>query len=325
MPDVVCLGELMLRLTTPLHHRLPDAPFLDRCFGGAEANVAVQLAALGASSAFVSRLPDNELGDGCVESLRARSVDTANVVRGGARLGIYFVTLGHGTRPTTVLYDRAASAMCEALPAMFDWDAIFAGARWFHFSGITPALGTAAIAICRDACEAAKKRGLRVSFDVNYRSKLWSTEAAASALRPLMKYVDVCVCGEDEAVTLLGASTDDMPGSLTALHGFSHIAMTRRSGATAESTRLQGSLFTAGHTVISRDYDIAIIDRIGTGDAFTGALIFSLLRGDAAQKSIDFATASCVWKHSIPGDWNRVTVAELEALAAGPTRSAVLR
>ena len=322
MSDVVCFGEIMLRLTTPLHTRLHDAPFLDLCFGGAEANVAVQLASLGRSAKFITRLPDNELAERCIEALRARGVDTGGVVRGGSRVGVYFVTPGHGLRSTSVLYDRANSAVAEATPGAFDWGKVFAGARWFHWSGITPALSPGCAALCREACAAAKRLGLTVSFDLNFRSKLWTQIEAAASLQPLMEFVDVCVCGADEAEHILGERSAP---ELAKRYSFSHVAMTQRGGENAHQTQWQGALFSAGETVHSREYDLAIIDRIGTGDSFTGGLIYALMRGDSAQVAIDFATAAGAWKHTIPGDWNRATIAELEALAAGQTGRGVKR
>lgn len=322
MSDVVSFGEIMLRLTTPLHTRLHDAPFLDLCFGGAEANVAVQLSSLGRSAKFVTRLPDNELAERCIEALRARDVDTGGIVRGGSRVGTYFVTPGYGLRSTSVLYDRAHSAFAEAAPGVFDWGKVFAGAKWFHWSGITPALSPGCAALCREACVAAKRLGLTVSFDLNFRSKLWTEAEAAAALQPLMEFVDVCVCGADEARTILGVGS---ASELAKRYSFSHVAMTRRGGENAHQTQWQGILFSDGETTFSREYDLAIVDRIGTGDSFTGGLIYSLMRGDSEQTAINFATAAGAWKHTIPGDWNRATVAELEALAAGQTGRAVKR
>ena len=334
MSDVVCLGELMLRLTTPLQSRLTDAPFLDVCFGGAEANVSVQLANLGRSAAFASRMPENEMGDRSIEALRARGVETKHVVRGGTRVGAYFVSPGYGLRATSVLYDRAFSAMSEAGPGTFDWEKVFAGAQWFHFSGITPALSAGCAALCKEACIAAKEMGLKVSFDVNFRSKLWSISEAAAALQPLMNWVDVCVCGADEAVSILGvspASGSDaermniLAAALVDRYAFSHVAMTRRGGENAHETLWQAMLFSEGSAVLSREYELAIVDRIGTGDSFTGGLIFSLLRGDTQQQAVDFAAAAGAWKHTIPGDWNRATVAEVEALAGGRFGGSVQR
>lgn len=327
MADVICFGEVMLRLTVPHFHRFADAPYLDLAWGGAEANTAVQLAQLGCPTAFVSRLPENDLGERCVGALRSRGIDTSFLMRGGDRVGVYFVEPGASGRPTKVIYDRQHAAIRDAQPGMFDWVTIFAGAKWFHFSGITPALGKGCAAVCAEACAAARANGMTVSFDVNYRSRLWDHAAARATLLPLMEYVDVCVSGEDEAVNVLGAETMDeeetarvpaIADSLAKLHGFKTVAMTCRSSASASDTTFRGMLYTgAGGPHFSRQHDIAIVDRIGTGDAFTGGLIFALLRGDDPDDAIEFATAAGAWKHTIPGDWNRVTLAELESLAAG--------
>lgn len=317
----------MLRLTTPNYQRFADAPFLDLTWGGAEANAAVQLAQLGCSTAFVSRLPANDLADRCVGALRSRGIDTSFLQRGGERLGVYFVEPGASGRPTKVIYDRQHAAIRDAQPGMFAWDKIFEGAKWFHFSGITPALGPGPATVCAEACRAARAKGLTISFDVNFRARLWSQEEAAETLEPLMKFVDVCVSGEDEAVNILGAETMDeeetarlpaIAASLARRHGFKTVAMTSRSSASASDTAFRGMLYTGtGGPHFSRQHQIAIVDRIGTGDAFTGGLIFALLRGDAPEQAIEFATAAGAWKHTIPGDWNRVTIGELESLAAG--------
>jgi 2-dehydro-3-deoxygluconokinase len=327
MADVICFGEVMLRLTVPNFHRLADAPFLDLCFGGAEANTAVQLAQLGCPTSYISRLPENDIADRCLGELRSRGVDTSRVLRGGERLGIYFVEPGASGRPTKVTYDRQHAPIRDARPGMFDWKAIFAGAKWFHFSGITPALGEGPTAVCAEACAAAKAAGLTISFDVNYRATLWSPSRASAILQPLMQYVDVCISGESEAVDLLGAETMEeeetarLPATAASLarrHGFKTVAMTCRSSASASNTTFRGMLYTGtGGPHFSRVHNISIVDRLGTGDAFTGGLIFALLRGDPADDAIEFATAAGAWKHTIPGDWNRVTLAELEALAEG--------
>jgi 2-dehydro-3-deoxygluconokinase len=327
MADVICFGEVMLRLTVPNFNRFADAPYLDMGWGGAEANTAVQLAQLGCPTAMVSRLPENDLGERCVGALRSRGIDTTFVQRGGDRVGVYFVEPGASGRPTKVIYDRQLAAIRDAKPGIFDWDTILAGAKWFHFSGITPALGDGCAAVCAEACKAARAKGIAISFDVNYRSRLWDKQSARGILLPLMEYVDVVVSGEDEAVNILGAETMDeeetarMPAiaaSLAKLHGFKTVAMTCRTSASASDTTFRGMLYTgAGGAHFSRAHDIAIVDRIGTGDAFTGGLIFAMLRGDKPDDAIEFATAAGAWKHTIPGDWNRVTIAELEALAGG--------
>ena len=355
MSEIVCFGEVMLRLTTPGFTTLADATSLDITFGGAEANVAVQLAQFGRSAAFVSRLPEGGLGDRCIAELRGRGVDTSAVLRGGSRMGVYFLEPGVGQRPGKVTYDRGHTAISEMQPGMVDWDAVLGGAKWFHWSGITPALGTGCAALCEEACTAAKRRGITVSFDVNYRAKLWSREAAAAALRPLMRQVDVCIAGESDAVDILGVppqrgdEEQRLPATARALaeqHGFKTVAMSCRAGDSATHTTFGGMIYSvkagagadessASHlargmihdvgasapaavgSVFSRRHEITVVDRVGAGDSFTGGLIHAVLRGDAPARAIEFAAATAAWKHTIPGDWNRGTVAEIEALAGG--------
>ncbi len=326
MAEVVCFGEVMLRLTTPQFSSFVDAPYLDLTYGGAEANVAVQLAQLGRSADFVSRLPEDCLGDRCVEELRRRGVGTASVLRGGSRMGLYFLEPGVGQRPGRVTYDRQHSAISEMRPGMISWEKVLAGAQWFHWSGITPGLGEGCAALCREACEVAKWQGITVSFDVNYRSKLWSREAAAATLQPLMRFVDVCIAGESDAVEILGVETktgaeeERLPALARALvekYHFKTVAMTCRTGDSASRTTFRGMIQTNGESHFSRRHEITIVDRVGAGDGFTGGLIFSLLCGEKPAPTIEFATATGAWKHAIPGDWNRCTVAEIEALAGG--------
>jgi 2-dehydro-3-deoxygluconokinase len=326
MADVICFGEVMLRLTTPGFSTLADASSLEVSFGGAEANVAVQLAQFGIGTEFVSRLPETGIVDRCIEELRGRGVGTSWILRGGSRIGTYFLEPGVGQRPGRVTYDRGHSAISEMKPGMVDWDAVLSGARWFHWSGITPALSAGCAALCREACERAKHRGLTVSFDVNFRSKLWSREAAAAGLRPLMQFVDVCIAGESDAIEILGVPRVDgtreerlprLARALSESHGFKAVALTGRSGDSASHTAFQAMLHAGGETRFSRVHEITIVDRVGAGDSFSGALIFAMLRGDGAARAIEFAAAAGAWKHTIPGDWNRCTVAEIEALAAG--------
>ena len=326
MSEIVCFGEVMLRLTTPHFSTLADATSLDVTFGGAEANVAVQLAQFGRDAAFISRLPENGLGDRCIAELRGRGVDTRTVLRGGGRIGVYFLEPGVGQRPGKVTYDRAHASITEMQPGMVDWDAVLDGAKWFHWSGITPALGPGCAALCEEACVAAKKRGITVSFDVNYRAKLWIREAAAAALRPLMRHVDVCIAGESDAVDILGVSAqpgdeeERLPATARALaemHGFRTVAMTCRAGDSATHTTFRAMLHSGGASAFSLRHEITVVDRVGAGDSFTGGLIHALLRGDENARAIEFAAAAAAWKHTIHGDWNRGSVAEIEALAGG--------
>jgi 2-dehydro-3-deoxygluconokinase len=239
---------------------------------------------------------------------------------------VYFLEQGAGQRPGKVTYDRAHSAVSEMEPGMVDWDAVLVGARWFHWSGITPALGAGCAALCEEACTVAKRRGITVSFDVNYRAKLWSREAAAAALRPLLRHVDVCIAGESDAVDILGVpqqrgeEEERLPATaraLAELHGFKTVAMSRRAGDSATHTTFGAMIYTGGASAFSRRHEVTVVDRVGAGDSFTAGLIHGLSRGDEPARVIEFAAATAAWKHTIPGDWNRGTVAEIEALSAG--------
>ena len=321
MPDVVTFGELLLRLTPPGRQRFAQAAHFEIHFGGAEANVAVLIAQLGGSAEFVTRLPANDLAQRAVGELRGLGVGTAHLARGGERMGVYFLEQGASQRPGKVIYDRAHSALAEAQSGEFDWEKIFAGALWFHFSGITPALSAAAAALTAEACTAAHRLGLTVSFDLNYRAKLWTRAEAGAALAPLMEHVDLCITSAEEARTVFGLDCPDDPAEaavkLGDRFGFKAVALTQRTGALACATGWGAMLFADGAAHFSRRHEIAVIDRVGAGDSFTGALIFSLLRGDAPGHAIEFAVAASVLKHTIPGDYARLTLAEVEALAAG--------
>jgi 2-dehydro-3-deoxygluconokinase len=324
MSDVVCFGELLMRLGTPAHHRLATASHLEVFFGGAEANVAVQAAMLGTSTTFVSRLPQNALADRALEELRGLGVATEAVVRSGHRMGLYFVEPGISQRPTNVIYDRAHSAMSQASPEMFDWESIFKGASWFHWSGITPALSADATLICRDACIAAKRLEMTVSFDVNFRSKLWSEDDAAQTLQPLMEYVDVCVCGASDATPIFGlpeypegTAPSELAAALAEKFKFGCVAMTDRKADTACQTTWSALLHIGGQNFDSASYNITVADRVGAGDSFTGTLIAGMLQGWEPKRCLDLAVASSALKHTILGDYNRSSLAEIEALAAG--------
>jgi 2-dehydro-3-deoxygluconokinase len=324
MPHVVTLGELMLRLTTPGHQRFSQADRFEITFGGAEANVAVMISQLGGSAEFITRLPANELGDRALDELRRCGVGTGRILRGGDRLGVYFLEQGVSQRPGKVIYDRAGSAMAKAEPGDLDWDTIFAGARWFHWSGITPALSDSAAAITAEACAAARRLGLTVRFDMNFRAKLWTPERACAVLSPLMQHVDLCVTSAEEARTVFGLefpeSADREAAAANALRdrfGFKTVALTMRRADTACSTDWGAMLLGDDAPSFSRRHRIEIVDRVGAGDSFTGALIFSLMRGDDRQRAVEFAVAASTLKHSIPGDFARISLDEVESLAAG--------
>lgn len=325
MADLVCFGEIMLRLSTPGHLRFGQAAEFTANYGGAEANVAVSVAQFGGSAAYVTRLPDNELADRALAELRGLRVDVERVVRGGSRVGVYFLEHGASLRPTKVIYDRAHSAMAEAEPAHFDWDAIFAGARRFHWSGITPALSPAAAETCAQACAAARAKGLIVSFDLNYRAKLWSPAEAGRVLAPLMRQVDLCITSAEEARTIFGLDVPaDAPDkderaarALCAEFGFETVALTTRQSSSADETEWGAMLYANGQAHPSQRLRVGIVDRLGAGDAFSGALLFSLMRGDAPQRAIEFAVAASALQHTIYGDYNLATLAEVEALVGG--------
>ena len=320
MSRVVTFGEIMLRLSTPGHQRFAQAAHFDLHPGGAEANVAVALAQLGGAAEFVTRLPKHELAQRCLAELRRYGVSVEHAAIGGERLGVYFVEHGASQRPSRIIYDRAHSALAEADPGDFLWSKILAGANWFHWSGITPALSASAAAITAEACATAKRLGITVSFDVNYRAKLWTPEEAGAVLAPLMSSVDVCVCGLGDAQSVFGLAAADEESAAAALRerfGFRMILMPQRQSESASRTSWGATLYAEGRPFASRRHEIEIVDRLGAGDALTAGLIFSLAHGDSPQIAVDFAVAASALKHTIPGDFNLVTLAEVEALAAG--------
>jgi len=320
MSRVVTFGEIMLRLNTPGHERFSQALTFEAALGGAEANVAVLLARLGENASFISKLPEHELGQRAVDELRRYGVNVSNMIRGGNRLGLYFVEHGASQRASQVLYDRANSAFSEAEPAEFPWRELLTGADWLHWSGITPALSENCARITADALAAAKHAGLTVSFDMNYRAKLWSPEAAARTLRPLMSQVDVCICGAGEAAGIFGVNAGSEEATAEALageFGFTAVMIPQRKADTADSTKFGGLLYADGQSFHSAQHEITVVDRVGAGDAMTGALIFGLLRQLGPQRAIDLAAAAGTLKHTIPGDFALFSLAEVEAVAAG--------
>jgi len=320
MSHVVTFGEIMLRLTTPGHERFAQAKELEVSFGGAEANVAVAIAQLGGEASFVTKLPDHELGQRVIDELQRCSVYTPHIRRGGERLGVYFLEQGASQRPGKVIYDRAGSSIATADASEFDWPAILEGADWFHWSGITPALSQACTKAVEAASACARSKGITVSFDMNFRAKLWSPERAAEVLTPLMQNVDVCTCGRGEAASVFDVDEggdEDTAAALADRFGFRVVAIPQRHSASASVTQFGALLWVEGETFRSRRHEVTVVDRVGTGDAFTGGLIFSLLRGDAPATALDFAVAAGVLAHTVPGDFPIFSLAEVEALAAG--------
>ena len=340
MKKVVTFGELMLRLAPEGYYRFLQAESFGATFGGGEANVAVSLANYGLDAAFVTKLPKHEIGQMAVNSLRKFGVDTSKIIRGGERVGIYFGEKGASQRPSKVIYDRAYAAIALADTSDFDWDAIFEGVDWFHFTGITPALGDNVAAICLEACKAAKAHGVKVSCDLNYRKKLWSREKAGKVMAELMPYVNVCIANEEDASDVFGinaANTDvtsgkvnhegyrDVAKQLKDRFGFDYVAITLRSSISANDNDWAAMLYDGNECYFSRQYHMHIVDRVGGGDSFGAGLIYSMLSGKSAQDTIEFAVAASCLKHSIEGDYNMVSVAEVESLAGGNASGRVQR
>ncbi|HOA40002.1 MAG TPA: sugar kinase [Halanaerobiales bacterium] len=336
---VVTFGEIMLRLTPPDYKRIVQTDSFEVIYGGGEANVAVSLANFGVDVAYVTKLPDNPVGQAALNALRRYGVNTDYIVRGGDRLGIYYCENGASQRPSLVIYDRAHSAIAEASPDDFDWDEIFADAAWFHTTGITPALSDNMARVTIEAVKAAKARGVKVSCDLNYRAKLWSKERAGEVMSEVMKYVDVCIANEEDAEMVFGIkSGSDIEKGEINVDGFKSVAqqLIDRFGLELVGSHLRISrsasdngwlivLYDGKDFVRSTQYDIHIVDRVGGGDSFAAGLIYSRLMGKSLQESAEFAAAASCLKQTIPGDFNHVTLKEVESLAAGNTSGRVKR
>ena len=340
MGKIITFGELMLRLAPENYLRFVQSEKYEATFGGAEANVAVSLANYGMDVAFVSKLPAHEIGQAAVNSLRKYGVDTTYVARGGERVGIYYCEKGASQRPSKVIYDRAYSSIATAQKADFDWDKIFGGASWFHFTGITPALSDGVADICLQACKKAKEKNITVSCDLNFRKKLWSKEKAGAVMGELCKYVDYCIANEEDAKDVFGieAENSDITGGkldkegyisvaekLTEKFHFKGVAITLRESKSANDNDWSGMLYTGGKAYFSKKYSMHIVDRVGGGDSFGGGLIYSLVSGYESQKATEFAVAASCLKHSIEGDYNMVSLAEVNALANGNATGRVQR
>jgi 2-dehydro-3-deoxygluconokinase len=337
---VVTFGEIMLRLAPEGYLRFVQAEKFCASYGGGEANVAVGLAGLGINAAFVTKLPVHEIGQSAVNSLRRYGVDVSLIVRGGERVGVYYLEKGASQRPGKVIYDRAGSAIAQAGPDDFDWDAIFEGAEWFHFTGITPALGTHIAALCLDAVKSAKAKGVKVSCDLNYRKNLWPREKAGEVMAALLPYVDVCICNEEDIADMFGIhaeGTDVTAGIInresyvqvaeefSTRFGVSRIAITQRESITANDNKWAAMLYVNGESFFSKNYAVHIVDRVGGGDSFAAALIYSFIKGKGPQEAVEFAAAASCLKHSIEGDFNVITADEAERLARGEGSGRVQR
>jgi 2-dehydro-3-deoxygluconokinase len=337
---VVTFGEIMLRLSPPVGSRFRQASSFDVTYGGAEANVAVSLAQWGLPSRYLTVLPDNDLGQAAVDKLRSLGVDTSRILRGGDRIGIYFLEHGASQRPSRVIYDRAGSAVSLLKLGGVDWDEAFAGASWFHWTGITPALSDEAAEVTREAVRAAKRLGLTVSADLNYRSKLWSAERARDVMTSLMEHVDVIVGNEEDAAIVFGitaGATDVERGELdfeayesvgrqlVERFGVRLAAITLRESHSASENTWSACLHDGKEFLRSKSYRIQLVDRVGGGDAFTAGLIYGSLSGKSLKEALEFGVAASCLKQTIAGDFNLVTVAEVEKLVAGAAAGRIKR
>ena len=326
---VVTFGEIMLRLAPEGYYRFVQAASYGATYGGGEANVAISLANYGMDASFVTKLPAHEIGQAGVNSLRQFGVDTSKILEKGA-----------SQRPSKVIYDRAGSAIATATTADFNWDEIFEGADWFHFTGITPALGDNVAEICLEACKAAKAKGITVSCDLNYRNKLWSKEKAGQVMGELCKYVDVCISNEEDANDVFGIKSEgtevtagelnkagykEVAQKLTDRFGFKKVAITLRTSISANDNKWAAMLYENGESYFSKEYLMHIVDRVGGGDSFGGGLIYACLNDYAPQDTIEFAVAASCLKHSIEGDFNQVSVSEVQKLAGGDASGRVQR
>ncbi len=343
MAKVVTMGEIMLRLSTPNNEKFLQADEFDVCYGGGEANVAVSLANYGHDAEFVTKVPDNPIGDSAVAALRKMNVGTKNIARGGERLGIYFLETGASMRASNVVYDRAHSSIATATADDFDFDKIFEGADWFHFTGITPAVSDAAAELTELALKAAKKHNVKVSVDLNFRKKLWSSEKAQKIMTNLMQYVDVCIGNEEDAEKVLGfkpgntdvtsgdlelAGYEDIFKQMVAKFNFEYVISSLRVSHSASDNGWSACIYSrdAKEFYHSKEYRIhPIVDRVGGGDSFAGGTICGFLDGKNFKDALEFGVAASALKHTIPGDFNMVSRKDVETLAGGDASGRVQR
>jgi len=333
MKKCVTFGEIMLRLATPGYQRFEQSNSFEATFGGGEANVAVSLANFGLEAAFVTTLPANDIAESAIKELRGLGVDTSFINRGGERIGIYFLEAGASQRASKVVYDRAHSSVSTADAASYDWKKIFDGASWFHWTGITPALGAKAAEATLEAANTAKEMGLMVSCDLNFRKKLWTPEKANEVMSEIVKYVDVCIGNEEDAEKVFGikaGTTDVTSGHLDHEH-YIHVArqliekfpnlkkvsITLRESISASRNGWAAMIYADDMPTFSRKYDITIVDRVGGGDSFAGGLIYGLMAGKNDEDALNYAVAASCLKHTISGDYNRVNVEEAERPPGG--------
>ncbi|MDR2665885.1 MAG: sugar kinase [Endomicrobium sp.] len=337
---VVTFGELMLRLAPDGYYRFLQAKNYGATYGGGEANVSVSLANFGLDARFISKIPEHEIGQAGVNSLRERGVDTSFIARGGERVGIYFLEKGASQRPSKVLYDRKYSAIAEAEETDFDWNKIFEKTQWFHFTGITPGLSDKTAKICLQACKIAKEKGITISCDLNFRKKLWSKEKAGTVMGEICKFVDICIANEEDIDDVFGikAKHSDIASGkvnhedykevakiVTDRFNFSKVAITLRSSISANDNRWAAMLYDGKEFYFSKEYLIHIVDRVGGGDSFGAGLIYSLINNFSSRDALEFAVAASCLKHSIEGDYNQVSVGEVLKLVSGDASGRVQR
>lgn len=342
MADIVTMGEIMLRLSPPGYQRFIQASQFDVTYGGSEGNIAVCLANYGHEIAYITKLPVNAIADCAITSLRKSAVDCSMIVRGGKRLGTYFLENGASVRPASVVYDRSGSAMAEAEPDDFDFEKCLKGVKWFHTSGITPVIGKGTAEAVKKAMIVAKKNGAIVSFDLNYRGKLWleNIEEKQKMMTDLMQYVDICFGNARDAALVLGYKDSDQDfingeysicvneenmKKVIKKYGFKYLVTSLRESISASDNRYSAMVVTEKEMYIGKKYDVHIVDRVGSGDAFASGFIHGLVSGKTKEGALDFAIASAVLKHTIPGDFNFASVEEVEKLAYGDVAGRVQR
>ena len=331
---IITFGELMLRLSPDNNERFTQAHSYEAVYGGGEANTAVSLANFNVDTRYVTKLPNHTIGQSAVNSLRQYGVDVSRIVRGGDQIGIYFLEKKTSQRPTNVIYNRNGSAFALATKEDFDWNSIFEGATWFHFSGITPAISDNMAEITIEACKEAKKRNITVSCDLNYRSKLWSSEKACEAMSRICQYVDVCIANEDDAIGIFSMNPADANGEeknayiareLMKKFPFKMVASVWRTETSITTFKLQSMIYTEGKAYYSKEFFMHILDYIGAGDAYCAGLIYSLINNFDPQKAVEFANAASCLKHTVSGDYNLVTVDEVMKLAFSDAGNEVQR
>lgn len=340
MPEVVTFGEIMMRLATPNFLRFVQTKSFDVTYAGAEANVAVSLANFGLKSSFVTKLPNNDFGIAVLRHLRQYGVDTSHILFGEGRLGVYFLETGYSQRPSKVIYDRSNSVFALSKPEEYNWDEILKDAVWFHFTGITPALGDNLVQACFDALKKAKEKNITVSCDLNYRAKLWSEQKARQVMSELVKYVDVLFANEEDAEKVFGIKADEsnvVEGKLNLKgyeqvcrrlkerFGFKKVAISLRESIVANLNGWSGVLLDGEDFYSARQYTVHIVDRVGAGDSFSAGIIYGFLTGMKPQEALEFAVAASCLKHTIVGDFNEVTLDEVKRLMKGEGSGRVVR